>query len=379
MKMKKLFPLLFLICFSASAELEVHEWGSINIVTGQKQLVVGDIADDQSDLPHFVEVWSSQAQLRPIMIEKPILYFYTDTKQTVSVTVNYPNGIFTQWWPTPNTFSPRHLAPNAPLPENNGQLQWHVTLDPTDAADNQLPPMEDHIWWPIAREVDAATVISSAGGTEKFLFYRGAGTFTPTLKVDISDQGAFLLSNTENATSREIYTVQVENGKDPQITYLPALSAAPLLLKNADAASKHLQSRLEEKGLFPKEAAGMVSIWKKAMFEAPGQRAMYMMEKEDIDKMLPLNIHPAPEKTVRAFLIRFECLSPGVKSDLEAWIAQLGASSYQERKEAEKKLMETGRLGEAVMRSALENTKDPEIKKSLKQILKAITPRNPNP
>ena len=376
----KIFITAFLMfSISLMAELEVHEWGSINIVTGQQKVTVGNIADDQSDLPNFVEVWTKQPQIRPIMIEKPIIYFYTDTKQTVSVNVKYPEGVFTQWWPKPNSFFPYAPTGNNPTPTTGGLLNWTVTLDPKGSFDKQMPAMNNHIWWPIARDVDAATVLSNRGGVEKFLFYRGAGKFIPTLKVDISDKGEFLLSNVDKAESREIYTVNVEEGKDPHIVYLPALTADKTILNSADEAAKHMQSRLEEKGLFTKEAAGMVKIWRKAMFEKPGQRAMYMMEKEDIDKMLPLQISPKPDKEVRVILIRFECLSSNSKSNIEKWIQQLAAKSYKDRKEAQKKLMETGRLGEAVMRTAYQNAKDPEVRMSLKEILEKITPKNPNP
>lgn len=367
------------VSLQVMADLEVHEWGSINLVTGQENVIVGNIADDQSDLPDFVEVWSHQPQILPMVIEKPVIYFYTDQKQTVSVNAQYPNGIFTQWWPKPTSFSPQPPVNNNPRPEKGGQLNWRVTLDPTGPANELMPPMENHIWWPIARNVDAATVISSQEGAEKFLFYRGAGTFTPTLKVELSDKGDFLLSNTEKAISREIYTIRVRKGSDPQIAYLADLSSEKKRFRNADDAAKHLQSRLEEKGLFTKEAAGMVHIWKKAMFEETGHRAMYMMEEEDINKLLPLRITPEPDKQVRVILIRFECLSPDEKSTIEAWINQLGAMTYGERKEAQEKLMESGRLGEAVMRTAYINSKDPEVKKSLKKILDTITPRNPNP
>ena len=95
--------------------------------------------------------------------------------------------------------------------------------------------------------------------------------------------------------------------------------------------------------------------------------------------MLPLQISPKPDKEVRVILIRFECLSSNSKSNIEKWIQQLAAKSYKERKEAQKKLMETGRLGEAVMRTAYQNAKDPEVRMSLKEILEKITPKNPNP
>lgn len=44
--MEKLLVLVgLLLSLTAFAELEVHEWGSINVVTGDETVTVGDISD----------------------------------------------------------------------------------------------------------------------------------------------------------------------------------------------------------------------------------------------------------------------------------------------------------------------------------------------
>ena len=382
--MRLLVVAFFAFVFSSFADLEVHEWGSINIVTGEDSVRVGDISDDQSDLPNFVEVWKKQAVVRPMVIEKPILYFYTQKAQNINVSVTYPHGVFTQWWPKPNSFYPYPPRPGQKAAIKGGMLNWRVALDPQGKFDKAMPNMDNHPWWNTARDVDAATVRElRSNGTEKFLFYRGAGQFTPTLNVSVNDEGKFVLKNKENTNSREVYTIHVEEGQKPLIHYLPSIKDEDQknkkVFNSADDAAAHLKARLEAKGLFPKEAAGMVKIWKKSMFEKIGQRAMYMMEKADIDKMLPLRIHPKPTKEVRVMLIRFECLSLSVKSMIKNYIKQLGAKSYKDRKMAKEKLIEAGRVGEAVIRTALSEAKDPEVKMSLKEVLKKLTPKNPNP
>ena len=372
-----------LFIFTAYADLEVHEWGSINIVTGTDQVTVGDISDDQSDLPNFVEVWKKQAVIRPMVIEKPIIYFYSDKVQNIRVSVRYPQGIFTQWWPKPNSFSPYPPRNGAKTISKNGSLYWRATLQPNKKFDAQMPKMEGHPWWNIARDVDAATVLSGRGGVEKFLFYRGAGYFKPTLKVDTNKEGKFLLSNENNTSSKDVYTIDIKKVSDPLIHYYPAVEngedSKKTVINSIDDAVKHLQAQLERKGLFTKEAAGLVKIWKSQMFEKPGQRAMYMMSEADIDKMLPLNITPKPDKQVRVILVRFECLTATTRNQIETWIQQLGDKAYKNRQAAEKELIKTGRIGEAVMRSAYKTATDPEVKIRLKEIIKKVTPKNPNP
>lgn len=381
--MRLFFGIIIFSAFTCFAELEVHEWGSINIVTGTDQVNVGDISDDQSDLPNFVEVWKKQAVIRPMVIEKPIIYFYSDKVQNVRVSVRYPEGIFTQWWPTPNSFAP-YPPQNGALPQSkNGSLYWSITLQPNNKFDSAMPKMDDHPWWNIARDVDAATIQAGRGGTEKFLFYRGAGTFKPSLRVDTDAEGKFLLSNEKNTSSRDVYTIDIKENEKPLIHYYPAVEEGAdskrTEINSIDGAVKHLQAQLERKGLFTKEAAGLVKIWKKQMFEKTGQRAMYMMSEADIDLMLPLSINPKPDKQVRVILVRFECLTASVRKQIEGWIEQLGSRSYKERQAAEKELVKTGRIGEAVMRSAYKIAVDPEVKVRLKEILQKITPKNPNP
>ena len=53
--MKKLILAVLTLMLSNinAADLVVHEWGSINVVTGPGKTTVGNISDDQSDLPNF--------------------------------------------------------------------------------------------------------------------------------------------------------------------------------------------------------------------------------------------------------------------------------------------------------------------------------------
>jgi len=386
--MKKLLVLVgLLLSLNAFAELEVHEWGSINVVTGDETVTVGDISDDQSDLPNFVQVWSKQPVVLPVLMEKPIIYFYTDRpKIHVTVTINFPEGIITQWWPPAMDFYPALNQVKDKSQMKNGRIHWRVFLEKDGKLPELSEELKNHPWWGTARDVDAATLLNvteKQNEREKFIFYRAAGNFKPTLEVHALGEGKFKFENTNDQATNEFYTIAVGSDKKTEIVYynkvVNNIGEGKVTFITADEAAKHLQARLEAKGLFTKEAVGLVKIWRGAMFEKEGQRAMYMMETADIDEMLPMTIKPKPDKQVRVMLIRYECLTPEKREEIQALIAQLNADSFKERQAAHQALIATGRVGEAIMRTALAETKDPEVQKRLKEILEAITPINPNP
>ena len=381
--MRIILTVILMVTSVAYADLEVHEWGSIHIVTGTDKVTVGDISDDQSDLPPFVDVWRKQAVVGPVIMKKPILYFYTDKPTKLRVTVRFPQGIFTQWWPKVQSFYPSPRQRGRAVALKNGSLSWSVKAEPSKKYDRSMPMMKNHPWWETARDVDAATLVSSKGGIEKFLFYRGAGEFKPTLTAKVDDQGKFVMANTNEATSRDVYAIHAEKNAEPIIHYYTAVTkgvrSEKVVLGSVAAAAKHMRGKLEARGLFAKEAAGMVKIWQQEMLEDTGHRVLYMMTQAEIDKFIPLHVTPKPDRQVRVMMIILECLSPAVKAKINLLIKKLGSQVLMDRKAAEKELIETGRVGEAVLRSAYAVAKDPEVKGRLKTVIEKVTPKNPNP
>jgi len=365
----------------APNEFIVHEWGSISLIQGSDHAVLGGLTDDQGDLPPFIETWfkqPSRANL-PMMIEKPILYFYTKEAIVANVKVQIPQGIPTQWYPAAKRFHPPNPGAGKPQPPmKNGLLEWNwIAVTPPDARNN-LKPLNKHPWWPIAREPDSA--ILRVGGTEeKFLFYRGSSKFKPTLNVRYKD--GFKLQATKPV--KHVFTVLAQDqDKSPVITYRPRFSsdgesspATPVA--DAAAAGKLLRKILQDEGLYEKEADGLVRIWQKDIFSKQGLRAMYLMEEDDLEEMLPLSIQPAPDAIERVMLVRIECLSPDHEERILGLIKQLGGDQFRERQKAEEALLQTGRIGQGLMRRVWEESDDPEIKVRLKRILRRVTPSRP--
>jgi hypothetical protein len=61
-------------------------------------------------------------------------------------------------------------------------------------------------------------------------------------------------------------------------------------------------------GLFKDEAQAMLDTWKNGYLRTPGLRLLYVLPRSEVDRALPLQMTPAPEKLERVFVGRIEVL-----------------------------------------------------------------------
>lgn len=361
----------------------VHEWGSVNLIQDSDRAIISGLVDDQSDLPPFVHVWTENKQSRfPMVIEKPILYFYSDEAVFANVKVGCPEGILTQWWPQATRVTPAIPSrPDQKMPElKNGVLEWNFVAVAPNVAEPELKKVPKNSWWPVARDTDSA-IVRVKGGEEKFLFYRGASRMQSALGVQVNADGAFELRPVvADKPVRHVFTMHVPVKGEPKLGYVedvkaPGATSKPLA--SAEEAAAILRKILLAEGLYEKEADGMSKIWKEGMFEAPGLRAMYLMAEEDLNAFLPVTIQPSPDEFKRVMLVRMECLTPEREHEILGLIKQLGADNFRDRGAAQKALMQMGRIGQAMMRRYHAASDDPEIRMRLKTILKQISPQRP--
>jgi hypothetical protein len=98
-------------------------------------------------------------------------------------------------------------------------------------------------------------------------------------------------------------------------------TAADLEFPHLSSDLEHLRTglanRLVEFGLYPKEADAMVETWRDSWFEE-GMRLFYIVPQGMVDRVLPLNIHPAPSIVTRVFVGRIEIFSPATRLRIEA-------------------------------------------------------------
>ena len=161
---------------ASSDELVVHEWGTFTSIAGaDSQTVEWTPYHGGAELPRFVYGSRYKRNARgTVRMETPVIYFYSKKELTCTVKVSFPQGEITEYYPMPD------------LPVYPAKVvQWNgVELLPGRAINLPLEKSANHYYH--ARATEAVPLRVWKGNVideyEKFLFYRGVGTFAmPTL------------------------------------------------------------------------------------------------------------------------------------------------------------------------------------------------------
>src|SRR2546430_4850434 len=138
------------------------------------------------------------------------------------------------------------------------------------AAFNFPVPYSDNNRYYAARETDAAPVqvCGTNGKTvqqEKFLFYRGVGTFDLPLSVKLEGKNV-VLKNTSKDQIAQVILFENRSGKIGYqlIEDFPGEAAysRPALGKTMDSLQQNLKQSLIAFGLYEKEAAAIIQTWR---------------------------------------------------------------------------------------------------------------------
>jgi hypothetical protein len=298
-----------------SSGLTVHEWGTFTSVAAEDgSAVEWDTLGCTSDLPRFIEksygVFKS-ALVETVRMETPVMYFYSSRDLDAHVTVRFPKGLITEWFP------------RADNQTGTGTIEWkNIKVQPNSFPALPIESEPSHYY--AARQTDSAP-IAVGDQHEKFLFYRGVGHFPVPLSVRVSPDEKIVV---ENRGLQPVPTVILFENRGGRFGYRNAgtvASAATLDSPSLDGSLSVLQQELENalvaQGLFPKEAEAMVETWHDSWFEE-GSRLIYILPTPAVDAILPLQVEPAPSQTVRVFVGRIELVTPEMTRTVESAIAK---------------------------------------------------------
>jgi hypothetical protein len=280
-----------------------HEWGTFTTRHGSDGVAMAwNPLLEVSDLPRFVFTGDGPSKVDTVgtvRMETPVIYFYSAARQIVSVDVGFPGGVITEWYP------------RARLGTNG--IQWpRVTILPQAAV--HLPRGRQASHYYPARETDAAVVRvrgAKRAQYEKFLFYRGVGTFA--LPVTARRDGDQVVVHVGDG--QPIAQVMLFERRGAGVGHRTAAVAAgdtvvacPTLTPTAlDGFESDLRSQLVGAGLYEREAQAMLETWRTTWSE-DGLRVFYLVPREVTDAVLPLTITPAPSEVVRVLVGRAELL-----------------------------------------------------------------------
>lgn len=339
---------LVLLCLALSAtfgaqnqpvnpDLTAHEWGTFTSIAGRNgQAVKWMPLNGSTDLPRFVEHFSGpQAKAGlwgTVRMETPVLYFYSLKETAVSVKVRFSKGLITEWYPRASRIEPNpkvFLDKDALYQHHgSGSIAWDsVTVSPNLAASFPRDDRSPGNQYYAARETSAAPLVvkTSAGDQqERFLFYRGVSTVSVPVSATVTPGGQLRV---KNLAQEEIPSVILFERRGDKLGYRLGGSLQsemsldpPELTATFDSLSRDLQDILTSQGLYPDEARAMIETWRQSWFEE-GSRLFYIVPSRFLSAILPLTINPAPSQTVRAFVGRFELVTPATTQAVEKILA----------------------------------------------------------
>lgn len=340
----------------------VHEWGTFTTFSGSDGVFLDfqHLAASQSDLPDYVldrlssskniaiRRGFSKSRLRArVRMETPVTYFYSDRIRTVDVSVDFPEGLLTEFFPPVREVLPAidetNILGKGEL-IGNSSLNWgSINIIPVgelvpNVSDETLkqtlsnsivrslvPHGTNEQHYASARETDSAIVHvqdkeSARSYFEKFLFYRGVGKFPLPMKTRFVN-GKPIVSNDGDLPITSCILIDVD-GDTIQAAKLERVEKGQILsfdnlisVTQEQLASMVRQSLLAE-GLYEKEAASMVETWKQSWFTEHGTRVLYMLPGPTTDELLPLKISPQPQTVLRVLVGRMEVMSPTTEQEI---------------------------------------------------------------
>lgn len=319
------------------AHVSVHEWG---LVAHHMRQGPTEMAEVVSGGARFAHAPVGGLGLRGVGAGgKPVLYVHTNVETALSVTIRAPGGTLVEHLPPATTTADSVTWSSLTVTPTSCPTSTRVTPDDPrcDTVDDYCKALEN----PDYDTNDASCLTSSSGARDNHLFYR-AGVRIDALPLvvtlpDPNNPGWDVRNASEHPVPGKLMIVwRAASSGPPKVALVdpPAPGAtlalpidAPVLAESQCTAT--LRRMLVENGLTADETNAFVRAWDESIFghvahpgEIPPHRqppvalqqtliAMYYFApREALDRMLPLEVTPAPESIVRAMLVKVDLFEP---------------------------------------------------------------------
>lgn len=246
-----------------------------------------------------------------VRMETPVIYFYSPSDVDALVTVRFPRGLMTEFYPTPDGAGVPFNTAVLNDPNHVHSLHWSVKISPSIPEQFLTEPGASHYY--AARATDA-TPIRVNNQTEKFIFYRGIANFDVPIETQLVANDRLEIRNVGAGGAIPVAILFESRGGKMGFTVAEKIEKSavierPKLDRDQVSLRAELHKELVSAGLFPKEAAAMIETWRDSWFE-DGARVFYILPQRSVNSILPLSISPAPASVQRVFVGRMEIIDP---------------------------------------------------------------------
>jgi hypothetical protein len=325
---------------------------------------------------------------------------YGNTRQTVDVSVDFPKGLMTEWYPQATQIGPSTIPAPAPIAKadelahkagakpdftfasflknhasKESRARWTdlEILPANESGDTARSLQHDrsgsHYF--AARDTDSACIrVDSVGGTncapefEKFIFYRGVGSFATPLRVTM-EGNTVTIANTGIEPLNHLFILSLQDGAGK---FIPVERLAPdekrmipvdftnkiLPVKQlSEQLCQTMAAALVGEGLYPREAQAMVNTWRDSWFEEDGMRVLYTLPRQWSDRTLPLTLDPKPRELVRVMVGRAEVFTPATEKKLSDALTMAQKGDIEARAIVISECKRLGRFAEPALRKLM--------------------------
>ena len=382
---------------SPEGSFDVYDWVIFVCDPNQPQTNAGEMF--LSTLPDFIGGRRISAPVEKSNEPGPIgiiRFSGGSGKEKVDVLLENKGGKFLGHWPKAQTRTTGLLWQNLSVGENA-----------PDASD----PLGASSWLNELRAPTAPSLLREGKG-EKFLLYDAEPKYTFPLRVQAgSGDLNYRLTNSDKLPVRDLtfYRRQEEGWFTAAIGELaPTKTAKPASGPASRPATTQASTQptgfpvtLAATGLT--EASQVLAPWKQTLAAAglpstdfdlilkileqhaltPKRlSAIYRLDADQLDQLLPLEIVPSPRKVVRVGLVIVRNIDPAIATEIETLASQLGDAKWDVREAAQKQLTELGLAAKPKLEVLLKSAKDPEITYRIERLLEGLNrpptvPENP--
>jgi len=383
--------IIFLARPSHASNYTAHEWGTFTSVQGGDGNLLSWHPLQSSELPKFVYstkfipfAVSKTGLVTLQRLETPVIYFYAKEPMKVDVDVSFPKGFITEWYPQLTTLNPTHTVMDGNAVQTESRAIWRdldIFPDIRNALQlgtNQLPQDTASSHYFAARDTSANLVrahIATNNSTEleKFIFYRGAGSFQTPLRVTLDTNSIVTVENTGAQPLAHLFLLNIHDGRGA-FAVLDELASSNSVhwQQLSDTAGEHwnrfdlpqfktqiasqVQAALVSTGLYADEAEAMVNTWRDSWFTEDGVRVLYLLPRPWTDEILPLTLTPRPSELTRVMVGRAEVVTTQTETKLFQLMSTAQTGDTNAQAQAVSELKHLGRFAGPAMQLAMSHT-----------------------